>query len=177
MITRIYYHKKNLIMKRLIIILAVLLPAMLSAQKTPVDKLFEKYANQEGFTTVNISGKLLSLASKLGIEDDPAEEILSKLKAIRILTSDNLKNTEKIDFYKELEKDGFFKNNAYDMLMEITEANEVVRFFSKENASGKISDLVLIVSGENNTLISIQGIIDPENIGKITKSLDINIGN
>ena len=102
-------------MKRLIIILAVLLPAMLSAQKTPVDKLFEKYANQEGFTTVNISGKLLSLASKLGIEDDPAEEILSKLKAIRILTSDNLKNTEKIDFYKELEKDGFFKNNAYDM--------------------------------------------------------------
>ncbi len=164
-------------MKRLIIILAVLLPAMLSAQKTPVDKLFEKYANQEGFTTVNISGKLLSLASKLGIEDDPAEEILSKLKAIRILTSDNLKNTEKINFYKELEQEGFFKNNAYDMLMEITEANEVVRFFSKENASGKISDLVLVVSGENNTLISIQGIIDPENIGKITKSLDINIGN
>ncbi|MCK9449835.1 MAG: DUF4252 domain-containing protein [Bacteroidales bacterium] len=164
-------------MKRLIIILAVLLPAMLSAQKTPVDKLFEKYANQEGFTTVNISGKLLSLASKLGIEDDPAEEILSKLKAIRILTSDNLKNTEQINFYKELEKEGFFKNNAYDMLMEITEANEVVRFFSKENASGKISDLVLVVSGENNTLISIQGIIDPENIGKITKSLDINIGN
>ncbi|MCK9236411.1 MAG: DUF4252 domain-containing protein, partial [Acholeplasmataceae bacterium] len=105
------------------------------------------------------------------------EEILSKLKAIRILTSDNLKNTEQINFYKELEKEGFFKNNAYDMLMEITEANEVVRFFSKENASGKISDLVLVVSGENNTLISIQGIIDPENIGKITKSLDINIGN
>lgn len=164
-------------MKQLILILSLLFPAALFAQNTAVDKLFEKYANKEGFTTVNISGKLLALAGNLGEEDDTAKEVLSKLKGIRILTSDDENKSGKTDFYKELEKSGFFINNEYEVLMEITESNEVVRFLSKENDFGKISDLVLVVSGESNTLISIQGVIDPENIGKITKSLDINVGN
>ena len=36
-------------MKKLVLLLAVLLPLAVLAQKTPVDKLFEKYANQKGF--------------------------------------------------------------------------------------------------------------------------------
>jgi hypothetical protein len=47
--------------------------------------------------------------------------------------------------------------------------NEVVRFLAKDAGNGKLSDLLLVVGGDENTLISISGIIDPENIGKITK--------
>ena len=42
-------------MKKLLLIIAVVLPMAVLAQKSPVDKLFDKYANQKGFTTVNIS--------------------------------------------------------------------------------------------------------------------------
>jgi len=50
-------------MKRIFITLVLLIPLMVMAQDgSPIDKLFNKYANKEGFTTVNISGKLLSFA-------------------------------------------------------------------------------------------------------------------
>lgn len=163
-------------MKRLILMLAVVLPMAVLAQKTPVDRLFEKYANKEGFTTVNISGKLLGFASKVETGDEATSEVLSKLNGIRILSVDNKELTGNLDFYKELEQDGFFKNNEYEVLMEVTEADEVVRFLAKDGGNGKFSDLILVVGGDDNALISIQGIIDPENIGKITKSLDIEIG-
>ncbi len=168
--------KNTLKMKRLILILAVVLPMAALAQKTPVDKLFEKYANQKGFTTVNISGKLLSFAGNVDTGDKNTSEMLSKLNGIRILSVEDDNLNKSVDFYAELEKDGFFKNNDYEVLMEVTEDNEVVRFLAKDGGNGKFSDLLLVVGGDDNTLISINGIIDPANISKITKSLDIDLG-
>lgn len=163
-------------MKKLVLILAVILPMAVLAQKTPVDKLFEKYANQKGFTTVNISGKLLSFASQFDTGDVATTQMLSDLKGIRILSVEDSELNKKLDFYAELEKEGFFKNASYEVLMEVTEDNEVVRFLAKDTGNGKISDLLLVVGGDNNALISISGLIDPKNISKITKSLDINLG-
>ena len=158
-------------------IIVFLMPLMALGQNSPVDKLFEKYANKEGFTTVNISGKLLGFAGKFDSGDPATSDMLSKLNGIRILTVDNPSITGKLDFYKELEKEGFFKNNNYEILMEVTEATEVVRFLARDGGNGKISDLLLVVGGDNNTLININGIIDPENIGKLTNSLNIGTGN
>ncbi|RRQ75601.1 DUF4252 domain-containing protein, partial [Streptomyces griseofuscus] len=56
-------------MKRILIALVLLIPLLGIAQdNSPIDKLFSKYANKDGFSTVNISGKLLNFASK---SDDP----------------------------------------------------------------------------------------------------------
>ncbi len=144
------------------------------AQKSPVDKLFEKYANREGMTTVNISGTLLGLASKIQ-EESPESDFLSNLKGIRILSVEDEQLNTNLDFYKELDKDGFFKNNDYEVLMEVTEKNEVVRFYGREAEKGKFSELLLVIGGNENALISIRGLIDPENIGKITSALDIDL--
>lgn len=163
-------------MKKLIFILVMLLPMAMFAQKTPVDKLFEKYANKDGFTTVNISGKLLSFAGQFDSGDPATTEMLNSLKGIRILTVEDPAITGKLDFYTELENEGFFKNNEYEVLMEVTESDEVVRFLAKDGGNGKLSDLLLVVGGESSTLISINGLIDPENIGKITNSLNIDVG-
>lgn len=163
-------------MKKLVLILAVMLPLAVLAQKTPVDKLFEKYANQKGFTTVNISGKLLGFASQLETGDKATSEMLTSLSGIRVLTVEDPELNKKLDFYAELDKEGFFKNNGYEVLMEVTEPNEVVRFLAKDAGNGKISDLLLVVGGDENTLISISGTIDPENIGKITGALNIDVG-
>ena len=162
-------------MKKLVLILAMLLPLAVLAQKTPVDKLFEKYANQKGFTTVNISGKLLGFASQIETGDKTTTDMLSSLSGIRVLTVEDPEINKNLDFYAELEKDGFFKNNGYEVLMEVTEPNEIVRFLAKDAGNGKISDLLLVVGGDENTLISISGVIDPENISKITGALNINV--
>lgn len=153
-----------------------MLPMAVLAQKSSVDKLFAKYANKKGFTTVNISGKLLSFASQVDVGNDEASKMMSELRGIRILSVEDEALNKNIDFYAELEKDGFFKNNDYEVLMEVTEDNEVVRFLAKDAGNGKISDLLLVVGGDDNALIDISGLIDPQNISKITKSLNIDLG-
>ncbi len=162
-------------MKRLMMMMALLVPLVLAAQKSPVDKLFEKYANQKGFTTVNISGKLLSFAGKVDTGNPETTKMLSNLTGIRILSVEDEALNQHLDFYKELESSGFFRNNDYESLMDVTEENEVVRFYAKDAGGGKLSELLLVVGGHENALISIRGLIDPENIGKITGALDIEV--
>ena len=162
-------------MKRILLTLVLLIPLLVMAQdNSPIDKLFNKYANKEGFTTVNISGKLLSFASKLDDSKSKETEMLEKLSGIRILTVENKDLNKGLNFYKELEADGFFKNHNYEVLMEVTEKNEVVRFYGRSGEKGKLSELLLVIGGNDNTLISIRGVIDPEDIGKITGSLDLH---
>nr|WP_319570954.1 DUF4252 domain-containing protein [uncultured Draconibacterium sp.] len=163
-------------MKKLLLILAVVLPMAVLAQKSPVDKLFEKYANQKGMTTVNISGKLLGFAAQIETGDKDTQELLSGLNGVRILSVEDDALNEKLDFYKELEADGFFKNNDFEVLMEVTEDDEIVRFLARDAGNGKISDLILVVGGDDNALISISGIIDPQSIGKITKAINVDVG-
>jgi hypothetical protein len=163
-------------MKKLMMFMAVLVPMALAAQKSPVDKLFEKYANQKGFTTVNISGKLLGFAGKLDSGDPETSKMLNNLTGIRILSVDDVEVTGKVNFFDEMEGDGFFKNNGYESLMDVTESDQVVRFYAREAGGGKFSELLLVVGGkDDNTLISIRGLIDPENIGKITGALDVDV--
>lgn len=161
-------------MKKMIILLLCVIPFFGMAQKSPVDKLFEKYANKKGFTTVNISGALLSFASKMD-NGSPESDMLSKLDGVRILSVDDDQLNQSLDFYKELENDGFFKHNDYEVLMEVTEKDEVVRFYGRSTGKGMFSELLLIVGGNDNALISIRGLIDPDNIGKITGALDIDV--
>lgn len=163
-------------MKRLLMTLILLIPLWSIAQdSSPIDKLFSKYANRDGFTTVNISGKLLSFASKFDDSKSKETAMLEKLSGIRILSVEDKDLNKGLNFYKELEADGFFKNNSYEALMEITDKNEVVRFYGRTGGGGKLSELLLVVGGDDNTLISIRGVIDPDDIGKITNSLDLDI--
>ena len=163
-------------MKKLILIVAILLPLAVLAQETPVDKLFDKYANQKGFTTVNISGKLLGFAAQIETGDEATGKMLSSLTGIRVLSVEDDELNKSLDFYEELNKEGFFKDNDFEVLMEVTEENEIVRFLAKDAGNGKISDLLLVVGGDDNALISISGIIDPANIGKITKAMNVDVG-
>ena len=163
-------------MKRILIALVMLLPLLGIAQdNSPIDKLFNKYANKDGFSTVNISGKLLNFASQSEGTDSKQAAMMEKISAIRILTVEDKELNKNLNFYKELEADGFFKNNTYESLMEVTENNEIVRFYGRSGEKGKLSELLLVVGGEENTLISIRGLIDPNDIAKITGSLNINV--
>ena len=161
-------------MKRILITLVLLIPLMVMAQDgSPIDKLFNKYANKEGFTTVNISGKLLSFASKFDDSKRDEASMLEKISGIRILSVENKELNKGLNFYKELEADGFFKNNSYEVLMEVTDKDEVVRFYGRSGEKGKLSELLLVIGGNDNTLISIRGVINPDDIGKLTGSLDL----
>jgi hypothetical protein len=146
------------------------------AQNRSVDRLFDKYAGQEGYTTVYISKYMFSLFAQLDdMEDDDLaemQEVFGKLNGIKILAVEDQDAIEKgVNFYDEIMRD--LNRSDYEELMVVKDSESDVVFLAKEER-GKIVELLLIVGGDSdNALIAITGEIDLKTIGKISQSMDI----
>ena len=140
-----------------------------SAQNAAIDRLFDKYGEVDGFTTVIIKGKLFDMISSIeGEEDDEALEMMSKLRSVRILAMADCEEPEGINFYDEVME--ILDQSDYEELMVVREKDQDVKFLVKEK-NGIISELLLVVGGEDNALISIVGEIDLNQAYKISKSM------
>ena len=165
--------------KVVVLLLCSMITVTLAAQVSPVDKLFDKYAGQEGYTMVYITKYMFSMFAQLNDKesDKDAEElgkVLGKLDNIKILAVDDEASIKgKVNFYDEIMKE--LPRNEYNELMVVKEKDSDVVFLARE-VKGVIVELLLIAGGTSNSdnvLISIQGVIDLENIAKISKGLGI----
>ena len=162
--------------KVLFLICFMVLSAGIMAQNRAVDRLFDKYAGQDGYTTVYIAKYMFQMFQNLeGVEDEEIAEIQSvfgKLNGIKILAvDDEAKIGKGVNFYDEIMKD--LNRNEYEELMVVKDSESDVVFLAKEK-DGVIVELLLIVSGDSdNVLIAITGEIDLSTIGKISQSMGI----
>ncbi len=159
-------------MKKSIFILAALLISSLSnAQTGPVDDLFDKYSEREGFTSVYISGKMLSMLGSLDTESEKKDNILLRIKSIRILSQDSL-STEKVNFYDELSRKLDF--SVYEELMVVKESHEITKFLIRQTGN-IISELLVVTGGTGgNTLISIRGDLNLKELSEISKTIGVD---
>lgn len=160
-------------MKRLSLLLLLTLFTLTSkGQAGAVDDLFEKYAGKSGFTSVMISSKMLGLFATKESDDEELNNVMNRLKSIRILTVEDSLLNRSINFYTELRKKTDF--SGYDELMVVREGQNVTFFLTRQ--SGKtISELLLISGGTSgNTLISIRGDLDLKDISGLSKSMGMD---
>lgn len=158
-------------MKKLILITAVFcLASVLNGQTNPVEEMFDKYSEKEGFTTVYISGRMFNLFSDKSSE--AGANVMRRLKGIRILTIEDPLLNKSINFYTELSRK--LDKSAYEELMVVKEKNEVTRFLIRQK--GDIITELLVVSGgtEGNVLISITGDLDLKAISELSKKTGID---
>ncbi len=159
-------------MKR-IIIFGVLIMFALTAfcQKSAVDKVFEKYNGQEGYTTVYISSFMFNLLNSLEVDDPDYNEFkkaTSGISSIKILSQEG---NGSASFGKELLE--MLPRSEYKEVMVVKDQEEEVLFLAREDG-GKITEFLLIVSGDGeDALIAIQGDIDLESISSIASGLDM----
>lgn len=152
-----------------VILMLVLANVAGSAQSNPVDRLFEKYAGQEGFTSVYISSHMFSLFANMEKGDKEFDDTFGKLTGIRILTTDKM--IPGVNFFDELS--GELPFDRYEELMVIHEKDQNVKFLIKEK-DGVINELLMIAGGsDDNTLISIRGQIDLKTISGLSESMKI----
>ena len=161
-------------MKRIVFFnLFVIITVNLMSQ-SPVDKIFDKYSGQEGFTTVYITKYMFDLFRDMDNSNgsDEMQEAISNLNSIKILATDDDPGTDtNIDLYKEVMKE--LPESDYKELMVIKEKDENVKFLIKEK-NNKVEELLLLVgSPDESVMIIIQGDIDMKNISKIAESMDI----
>ena len=158
-------------MKKLkLIVLFSVFPLLVFSQHSSVDKLFEKYAEKDGFTTVYISKNLFKMVGEMDLDDPEVDGLVDKLETIKILASDSeFINEDGLNFYKEIMDE--LPIEEYDELLVVKEKDQDVKFLSKEK-NGIITELLLIVGGTDNALISITGNIDLKHISKLASSMN-----
>ncbi len=165
--------KKKLL--SVIVISILIMSSGLLAQEKPFDELIKKYGDEDGITTVVITGEMFQLFSNLE-SDEEAEEfskLMNSLSSIKILNLDKTKYKDaKLDFYYKLMED--LPKDNYIELMTIKEKDQNVKFYIKKLDTGKIGEMIMISSGaDDNTLISITGKIDLNDMSKLSHSLGI----
>jgi hypothetical protein len=157
-------------MKKLILFsTALCLVTLLNAQTNAIDEFFDKYSEKEGFTTVTISSKLLSLFTGKKSE---GSDIINRLTSIRILSVEDSLLNQNINFYKELTKK--LDISAYEELMVVREGPNVTKFLVKQKGD-IISELLVITGGPgDNTLISIKGDLDLKSLSELSDETGID---
>jgi hypothetical protein len=159
-------------MKRILLSVAVLFLALNArSQSNPVDELFDKYSGKEGFTTVYISSKMFGMFSSQDPKDQDVNNLINKLKSIRILSVEDTTLNKKINFYNELSKKLDF--SVYEELMVVKEGNNMTKFLIKESGN-RIAELLVISGGSGgNALISIRGDLDLKSISGLSEKMGI----
>jgi hypothetical protein len=141
------------------------------AQINPVDELFNKYSEKEGFTVVYMSGKMFSMFSELDSDNADADKVISRLNSIRILSVEDSLLNKNLNFYSELGKKLDF--SVYEELMVVKEGRDITKFFIKQRGN-MISELLVISGGPgSNSLISIRGEFNLKNISDLSKNIGI----
>ena len=153
-------------------------PFILNAQ-SPVDKVFEKYAGQERFTTVNITKEMFQMFQNMVNSSDTGamemKKMMEQLNGLKVLTYD-VDSTDwpkAVAYYNEFA--GLFPATTYKELMSVNEGRESYRFLTKQDASGKVMELVLLMKGRHDVgVLSLTGSINLSDISKISKGVNIH---
>ena len=152
-------------------ITAFCLTLMIQAQSNPVDEMFNRYSEKQGFTVVSISSKMFSLFANKEADNKDADNVINRLKSIKILSVEDSLLNKNLNFYTELSKK--LDMSVYEELMVVKEGQDITKFLIKQNGN-TISELLVIKGGPGgNSLISIKGELNLKTISDMSKSIDI----
>jgi len=157
--------------KVLLFITALCLTLTIQAQTNAVDQLFNKYSEKEGFTVVSISGRMFSMFSDMENDNKDADNVIAKLKSIKILSVEDSLLNKNLNFYTELTRK--LDMSVYEELMVVKEGPDITKFLIRQKGN-LISELIVITGGPGgNSLISIQGDFNLKNISDLSKNVGI----
>jgi hypothetical protein len=159
-------------MKRLLLFVAgIFLAVVLNAQTSAVDEMFNKYSERDGFTVVTISSKMFSMFANKDAENNDADDLVRRLKSIRILSVEDSLLNRSINFYTELGRK--LNLSVYEELLVVKEGKDVTKFLIRQNGN-MISELLVITGGPGgNSLISIKGEFELRNIQELSNTVGI----
>jgi hypothetical protein len=158
----------------------VAVPVLVKAQ-SPIDKVFEKYATQDGFTSVNISREMFQMLMQIGQGDSKdtsmveIKKMMEQLTGLKVLTFafDSTKIVKAVSVYNEFA--GVFPASTYKELMTINEGRQNIKFMTRQDASGKINEMVMLMKDKTEVaVLSLTGNIDLSTVSKLSKGMNIH---
>jgi hypothetical protein len=164
-------------MKKLLIapflLMAIIFQA--NAQDDAIQKFFSKYMDDDRFSRVYISPKMMQMAggflkSNAGTDKDAEDlgTLISKVKGIRILSS------EEVDgklLYSQVMST--LTKNKYEDLMDVQDKGSSLKFMVREEG-GLVKELLMISgNGSDFTLLSMLGSFTYQDLNLLAEKTDI----
>lgn len=161
-----------------ILVVAFLLVSSMTFAQSPIDKVFDKYAGQDGFTTVNFSKEMFEMFAQMSIGNDSSaaefKKMADQITGLKVLmyNFDSTGIVKAVGIYNEFA--GQFPASQYKELMSINEGRQYIKFMTKQDAAGKIHEFVMLMKDKTEVgVISLTGTIDLNSISKLTKGMNI----
>ena len=148
-------------MKTILLISIVILFIFSSCEYNPgVSEAFTKYRFKDGVTTITVPGWVIGLAANFGDLEDDEQELLQSIDKVRILVVEDEELNGKINLNNEFSSK-INRNGDYEELLTVHDENEDVTIFGKMDED-VITEMVVLVGGDDNALIYVRGDIDPK---------------
>jgi hypothetical protein len=157
----------------------LLFPFLVNAQ-SPIDKVFEKYATQDGFTSVNVTKEMFQMLMQMSQGDTKdtsiveVKKMMEQLTGLKVLTYafDSTKIVKAVSIYNEFA--GVFPASSYKELMTVNEGRQNIKFMTRQDGSGKISEMVMLMKDKTEVaVLSLTGNIDLATVSKLSKGMNI----
>ena len=172
---------------RLLATLVLLSASILYTKPTYADDLtgepgYVEFADLDGIygepkVMVNLNEVMLGFVSKLNASDPETNEIIRKLKGVRVNVYDLDGNEQPaLDLLRSVSDD--LQPRGWFPIVSVNEDDERVRIFTKVTNDIMDGLVVMVVdqSGSGEAVfINVVGEIDPEDINRVTDSLNIDV--
>ena len=152
-------------------------PAIMLGQ-SGFDKLYNKYAGEEGFTSINIAPELFSFFSSIDVSDSSedvksAQDAIEQLSGLKMLVYEKPIEGVTIDFFSEIKKN--IDISSYTELMSVKDSESDIKFLAQKNSNNRLSELLMIISSEDEVLImSMTGDIDLNTVSKLANTFNVD---
>lgn len=122
---------------------------------------------------INLGGTMLSFASVVAKSTNPeASALVSALEFVSVQVYD-LNNSPHEAFSSMKKVTSAIQDKQWEQIVQVNEENEKVRVFAKLDEE-KISGIVVfVVNQDESVFINVVGELDPENLGQIAASLNL----
>lgn len=148
-------------MKTILPIIFLTLFLFTSCEYDPgVSEAFMKYRFKDGVTTITVPGWVIGLAANFCDFEREERELLQSIDKVRVLVVEDENEDRNINLHREFSTK-INRKNDYEELMTVRDENEDVTIFGKMDED-VITEMVVLVGGDENALIYVRGEIDPK---------------
>ncbi len=140
-------------MKTILSVLMLLCATLTHAQVSKLDKIFDKYQEAKGVTSIKIGKPMFNMINKLNIGEDEMGQIkplLAKINSIKMLV---VENSDSLNIQQEVKE--AFANIHYEELMAIHSDGSRIKFLAESAAGDMLNNLLLDISADGSTIFMI----------------------
>jgi len=143
-------------------LLGLFLTISACSQNQSFDRFFDRYADKDGFLTVNLSNLPATMFNDGN--NDPA----LRISTLRVLTVQDTFINGKLNFYNEIVHK--LNRSGYEELMTIKHKGEKAILLCKKDKK-RITEVLFVSGGDKNVLVEITGSMSLEQAKKMTSQV------